>query len=322
MSPMSKKDVLAVYDGADAPYIVKTVELLNMAGVTDIHLTEQDYIWYRVNGRMTKTDVFVPIEGIMMISSTVFKLGSWDRGNRACDFGGKRLRLRFSRSMKRAQLFIRTLPDKPVDINALGGKKILNDMLPDILVPGLFLVSGATGSGKSTFLASYIQYLIDNYPVHIVTVEDPIEYVLRDNVGRASQRELPDDTVSYDVAVRDSLREDPDVVLIGEMRDPETASAALIAAETGHLVLGTVHASSPMGVIDRLIGMLANVPDAHLRLAQALVGIMHLTLRMDKEKAERRCSYLSVDAEVSKLIVDKNFGKLMEKIKSDKLNDL
>lgn len=101
---------LAVYDGVDAPYILKTVELINTPGVTDVHLTEGDNIWYRIYGQMTETDVHVPSEGVMMIASSVFKLGLWDRGNRACSFNGRRLRLRFSRTRQRAQAFVRILP--------------------------------------------------------------------------------------------------------------------------------------------------------------------------------------------------------------------
>jgi len=190
---MSEMRDLAVYDGIDAPYILKVSELINTPCVTDVHVTEGENIWYRMYGELRETDVPVPQEGVMMIASSVFRLGTWDRGNRACSFGGKRLRLRFSRSRQKAQLFVRVLPGSVPSAEAVGSLNIIKKIIPDILAPGLFLVSGATGSGKSTFLASYMQYLLDSFPVHIVTVEDPVEYILKNGKGHGSQRETPDD---------------------------------------------------------------------------------------------------------------------------------
>lgn len=313
---------LAVYDGADAPYILKTVELINTPGVTDVHITEGDNIWYRIYGQMKETDVRVPSEGVMMIASSVFKLGLWDRGNRACSFNGRRLRLRFSRTRQRAQAFVRILPGDIPSAEQTGALDVIKKIIPDILSPGLFLVSGATGSGKSTFLASYMQHLLDSFPIHIVTVEDPIEYILKKGLGQASQREIPDDVLNYEEAVRDSLREDPDVILVGEIRDGNTASSALTAAETGHLVLGTVHASSPAGVVERMKGLLRGLPDASTRFAASLVGIVHLTLKNDGKKAERKAYSLAVDNEVAKFILKENLKEISDKVTVDLLKNL
>ena len=313
---------LAVYDGADAPYILKTVELINTPGVTDVHLTEGDNIWYRIYGQMTETDVHVPSEGVMMIATSVFKLGTWDRGNRACSFNGRRLRLRFSRTRQRAQAFVRILPGDIPGAEQTGALDVIKKIIPDILSPGLFLVSGATGSGKSTFLASYMQHLLDSFPIHIVTVEDPIEYILKKGLGQASQREIPDDVSNYEEAVRDSLREDPDVILVGEIRDGNTASSALTAAETGHLVLGTVHASSPAGVVERMKGLLRGLPDASTRFAASLVGIVHLTLKNDGKKAERKAYSLAVDNEVAKFILKENLKEISDRVTVNLLKNL
>jgi len=263
---------------------------------------------------MYETDVYVPSEGIMMVASSVFKLGTWDRGNRSCSFEGKRLRLRFSQARRKAQLFVRILPGDAPDADATGALTVIERLVPDLLAPGLFLVSGATGSGKSTFLASYLQHLLNTYPIHVVTIEDPVEYVLKKGKGHISQRELPDDVRTYDEAVRDSLREDPDVILVGEIRDGETAAATLTAAETGHLVLGTVHASSPTGVIERITGLLIGLPDAKVRLATALVGVVHLTLRNNGEVAERKAYSLSVDSEVARFILKEDLKEISSRV--------
>lgn len=313
---------LAVFDGADAPYIIKTTELINTPGVTDVHLTEGDNIWFRLYGQLTETDVYIPSEGVMMIASSVFKLGNWDRGNKACNFNGRRLRLRFSQARQRAQLFVRILPGDVPSAEKTGALNVIKNIIPDILSPGLFLVSGATGSGKSTFLASYLQHLLNNYPIHVVTIEDPVEYVLKKGLGQASQREIPDDVRNYEEAVRDSLREDPDVILVGEIRDGETAAAALTAAETGHLVLGTVHASSPAGVVERMKGLLRGLPDAQTRFAASLVGVVHLTLKNDGKEAVRKAYSLAVDNEVAKFILKENLKEISDRVAVDLLKNL
>ncbi len=122
---------------------------------------------------------------------------------------------------------------------------------------GLVLVTGATGSGKSTTLAAIIDYINTTRPVHIVTVEDPIEYLHRDKKGIINQREIGSDTERYSSALKSALRQDPDVILVGEMRDEETIETALHAAETGHLVLSTLHTIDAPETINRIIGVFA-----------------------------------------------------------------
>jgi len=122
--------------------------------------------------------------------------------------------------------------------------------------------------------------------------------------------------------VRDSLREDPDVILVGEIRDAPTASAALTAAETGHLVLGTVHASSPTGVIERMNGLLLGIPDAKIRLAFSLAGVVHLTLKNDGRTAVREAVSLPVDEEVARFILKDNLKEIAKKVTKDVLNNV
>src|SRR4029450_1299712 len=135
---------------------------------------------------------------------------------------------------------------------------------------GLTLVTGATGSGKSTTLAAMIDLINTNYDLKIITLEDPIEYLPPDKKGLITQIEVGSDTTSFDQALRQSLRQDPDVILVGELRDMYTLRIALRAADTGHQVFSTVHSASAPQTIERIIAMFP--PNEHKRLLTKLAG--------------------------------------------------
>jgi len=140
---------------------------------------------------------------------------------------------------------------------------------------GLVLVTGPTGSGKSTTLAAMIDHINETYPGHILTLEDPIEFVHKSKRCLVNQREVGANTLSFNNALKSALREDPDVILVGELRDLETVSLALTAAETGHLVFATVHTSSAPKTVDRLIDVFPTGQQAQIRtmLSESLVGV-------------------------------------------------
>lgn len=178
----------------------------------------------------------------------------------------------------------RRIPMEIPSLESLNLPRILHNFTN--LRQGLVLVTGPTGHGKSTTLAAIIDEINSRRPVHIVTIEDPIEFIFRPKVSIISQREMHQDTHSWSVALRSVLREDPDVVLIGEMRDYETIASALTVAETGHLVLATLHTNSAAQTIDRVVDVfpedqqdqvklqLSNVIEAvvSLRLMPSLMG--------------------------------------------------
>ncbi|MCH4888185.1 type IV pilus twitching motility protein PilT [Acidaminobacter sp. JC074] len=146
---------------------------------------------------------------------------------------------------------IRLIPEQIPKFESLGLPDAIRDFAHHH--KGLVLVTGATGSGKSTTLASLIGIINETYPRHIITMEDPIEYVHKHNMSRINQRQIGTDTRNFATALRAALREDPDVILVGEMRDPETIKAALTAAETGHLVFSTLHTIGAAKTIDRIV---------------------------------------------------------------------
>lgn len=172
----------------------------------------------------------------------------------------------------------RTIPSKVLTMDDLGMGQTFRDISS---VPrGLVLVTGPTGSGKSTTLAAMIDYINENRYDHILTVEDPIEFVHESKKCLINQREVHRDTLSFNNALRSALREDPDIILVGEMRDLETIRLALTAAETGHLVFGTLHTTSAAKTIDRVVDVFPAAEKAMVRsmLSESLQAVISQTL--------------------------------------------
>ncbi len=172
----------------------------------------------------------------------------------------------------------RTIPSKILSLDDLGCPDIFRDISE--FPRGLVLVTGPTGSGKSTTLAAMVDYINKNKHDHILTIEDPIEFVHDNHSCLINQREVHRDTLSFSAALRSALREDPDVILVGEMRDLETIRLAMTAAETGHLVFGTLHTTSAPKTIDRIIDVFPGEEKAMVRsmLSESLRAVISQTL--------------------------------------------
>lgn len=177
-----------------------------------------------------------------------------------------------------AAAVFRTIPSKVLSMDDLGMGAVFRDLSEKHR--GLVLVTGPTGSGKSTTLAAMIDYINETRSDHILTIEDPIEFVHESKKSLINQREVHRDTHSFSNALRSALREDPDIILVGEMRDLETIRLALTAAETGHLVFGTLHTTSAAKTIDRIIDVFPAEEKAMVRsmLSESLQGVIAQTL--------------------------------------------
>lgn len=172
----------------------------------------------------------------------------------------------------------RTIPSEVLSLEDLHAPDIFKDIANT--PRGIVLVTGPTGSGKSTTLAAMVDYINQTQTAHILTIEDPIEFVHQSKRSLVNQREVNRDTHSFSAALRSALREDPDVILVGEMRDLETISLALTAAETGHLVFGTLHTSSAAKTIDRIIDVFPAAEKSMVRsmLSESLKAVISQTL--------------------------------------------
>lgn len=201
--------------------------------------------------------------------------------------GGGRFRINICRQRSKPRLVCRYIPDLIPAFQELCLPPVVETLAQ--ATRGLVLVTGATGSGKSTTLASMVDFIARNRSCHIVTIEDPIEFILKDRKAIITQREIGMDTSGFARALKYALRQDPDVILVGEMRDEETISMALNAAETGHLVLSTLHTVDAPETINRILGSVSSGMQVALRaqLASVLVGVVSQRLIRRKDNRGR-----------------------------------
>lgn len=192
--------------------------------------------------------------------------------------GLARFRVNVMRQRGTISLAFRLVPFKVFTIDELALPQICKEL---ILKPrGLILVTGPTGSGKSTTMAAMLNYLNENIARNVITIEDPIEYLHSNIKCLIAQRDLGDDTKSFDVALIHALRHDPDVIVVGELRDLETVQTAMRAAETGHLVMGTLHTTDAPQTVDRVIDIFPpnQQPQIRLQFSQAIIAVLSQTL--------------------------------------------
>jgi twitching motility protein PilT len=209
-----------------------------------------------------------------------------------CDFSFSipnlaRFRVNALNQNRGAAAVFRTIPSKILSLEALDCPKIFTDIIDQ--PRGIVLVTGPTGSGKSTTLAAMVDHINENLYAHILTIEDPIEFVHESKRCLINQREVFRDTLSFSNALRAALREDPDVILVGELRDLETIRLALTAAETGHLVFGTLHTSSAAKTIDRIVDVFPAAEKDMVRsmLSESLRAVISQTLLKTKDGSGR-----------------------------------
>lgn len=251
-------------------------------GASDLHLTVGSAPGMRISGDIVKVKVgtLTPDDTKRLIYQILTEKQKAElEKNLELDFsfgikGLARFRANVFYSKGSVAAVFRQIPSLIPDFEALGLPPVLLEMVN--VSSGLFLVTGPTGSGKSTTLASIIDKLNANSASHIITLEDPIEFVHPHKTSLVNQREIGADTLSFGKGIKSLLRQDPDIVLVGELRDPETIEAALTIAETGHVVFGTLHTNSTVQTINRIINVFSHEQQEQIRtlLSFVLQGVI------------------------------------------------
>ena len=261
-------------------------------GASDLHLAVGDPPVLRVHGDLQPLDMPVlepeDTELLMRTICTEAQMESV-QNNGGADFGlpfedRARFRVSVFKQKGRIGLVLRQIPNEMIPLKKIGLPEEINELLYE--PRGLILVTGPTGSGKTTTLTSMLNFINENRACHIITIEDPIEFYHNHKKSVVTQREIGVDVPSFAEAIRRALRQDPDVILVGEMRDLETMGAAITAAETGHLAFGTLHTTGSASTVDRMVGAFPTDQQGQIRmqLSVGLVAVISQLLipRIDK----------------------------------------
>ena len=284
-APISAPPIESIYAPAkDAQqYLQALIRNAAKMGVSDIHLKTGASPYFRLNGNIKVIDALPPLTTEILTGLTESltdarqreEFAEYNQIDLARGFAGiGRVRVSMFRQRGSTSMVLRLIPSEMPDPKALAMPEALNLFAQQ--KRGMVLITGPTGSGKSTTLAALIDLINRSFAKHIVTIEDPIEFLFRDQRSIINQREVGIDTPSFADAMRAALRQDPDVILIGELRDSITINTAVKASDTGHLVLSTLHASGAMETLTRL---LSNFPPeeqqtVRIALSQNLKGVI------------------------------------------------
>ncbi|MFO0915780.1 MAG: type IV pilus twitching motility protein PilT [Pirellulales bacterium] len=294
-------------------------------GASDIHIAVGQPPVFRLHGHMRKleTKSLEPEDTVALMKSITPDRCQQELQERGgSDFGfafGDLARFRVSifRQKGYVGMVLRQIPNAMLTMEQLGLPSVVAKLA--LRPRGLFLVTGPTGSGKSTTLASMINYINENVDHHIITIEDPIEFYHQHKKSTVNQREVGNDVPSFAEAIRRALRQDPDVILVGEMRDLETIEAAITAAETGHLVFGTLHTTGAQGTVNRIIDVFPTNQQDQIRtqLSTAIIGVLSQAL-LPKIGGGRCAAYemLVVHSGISNLIRENKTYRITSSIQT------
>ncbi|MFA9477619.1 type IV pilus twitching motility protein PilT [Phycisphaerales bacterium AB-hyl4] len=301
---------------------------------SDLHLTVGKPPTVRMRGRLIelKTKILEPADTVELMKSItpersqneLQEEGGSDYGfaygDQSDEENSARFRVSIFKQKGHVALVLRRIPNKLMDLDKIGLPTVVRDLIRR--PQGLFLVTGPTGSGKTTTLASMINDVNMTLDRHIITVEDPIEYYQPHKKSVVNQREVGNDVPSFAEALRRALRQDPDIILVGEMRDLETIEAAIRAAETGHLVFGTLHTTGASGTINRIIDAFPVNQQAQIRvqLSTSLKAVLsqQLLSRIDKKGMVASYEFLLVTPAIANLIRENKTFRIDSAIQTGK----
>lgn len=299
---------------------------------SDVHLAVDERPAIRKDGRIIKIDM-PPLTEDDILDAYDILIPKHSKGkiNALFDLdfayeikGVARFRVNLSRCLGKSALVIRTIPYEIKKVTELNLPQSIEQF--STLNNGLVLITGPTGSGKSTTIASLIDYINSNYQKHIITIEDPVEFIFSNKKSIVSQRQILIDTPSFPDGIKYALRQDPDVVFIGEIRDKDTITSALKAAETGHLVFATIHTNDAVQTVNRIINMFEPSDRGYVRqqLAQILRGTVAQKLVPVASGSGRvpACEVLIVTPTVKDFIEKDQLEEIYELVKKGGFNNM
>lgn len=304
----------------------RLLKLMTDKGASDLHLKPTRPPLLRISGRLLplEAEALTPDklnEMLFGILSPRQKTKLEEKMSVDLGYGVRGLaRFRCNIYMQRGNIAacFRRIPYQIKSLEDLDLPKVLLEFCT--LPMGLVLVTGPTGSGKSTTLAAVIRHIAMNRPVHVITIEDPMEFLYTDDVASISQREVGTDTGAFSEALRNAMRQDPDVIMVGEMRDPETVSTVITAAETGHLVFSTLHTNNAPQTIDRILDTFPPEQQGQVRaqLGQILKGVVSMKLveRQDGQGMVAALEIMRGSPKIAKMIEKGEISQIHEEIES------
>jgi twitching motility protein PilT len=295
---------------------------------SDIHMSVDAAISFRIDGSIHKIEnipplskeqaekIIMPLVGSDDLRETLIRTKELDFSYEHADGTNFRVNVFFRR--KKLSCVMRRIANVAFPLETLGVPKAVLKLLK--AKQGLILLTGPTGSGKSTTMQSMLEYVNTNRVEHIITIEDPIEFVFTNKKCIFSQREIGIDTLSFANALRGALRQDPDVVMIGEMRDPETIMAAINLSETGHLVFSTLHTSGAPQTITRIVNAFPPDQQFHVqaRLSESLLGVLsqRLVPRADNAGMIAIFEFMIVNAAIRNIVRTGDMAQIFNSIQS------
>ncbi len=309
-------------------HIDRLLETCIKRGASDLHITVGRAPTLRLHGHLISlaTKVLEPEDTVSLMKAItperaqqeLQEEGTTDFGFAFGDAG--RFRVSVFHQKGNVALVLRLIPSRLLTFDEIGLPTIVKSLCRR--PRGIFLVTGPTGSGKTTTLATMINYENENFDDHIVTIEDPIEYYHPHHKSIVNQREVGVDVPSFGEALRRVLRQDPDVILVGELRDLETIEAALRAAETGHLVFGTLHTTSAMGTVTRIVDQFPADQQNQIRiqLAGSLIAVLCQALipRCDVKGRSAAFEFMVVTSAIANLIRENKVFRIPSSIQTGK----
>lgn len=312
--------------------IIRFLEEAVEKGASDIHLRMDEPPALRKDSKIFKTnldplteaDLFAIIEAIVpaSIKNKAFEVFDLDFAYEIK--GVSRFRVNLSRELGRISIVIRVISYDILNLDELNLPKSLEKF--SHLTNGIVLITGPTGSGKSTTIASLLDFINQNYQKHIITIEDPVEFIYTDKKSIITQRQVEIDTASFPDGIKYAMRQDPDVILIGEIRDLETMQSALKASETGHLVFATMHTNDAIQTINRIVNFFDPKDRDFVRkqVAETLRGTVAQKLipRQDGKGRVPACEVLVMTPTVKDFIIKDELEQIYELVKKGSFNEM